>query len=98
MKHCIVILNKKSGSGAQEVPDMHQKLRKPLAAEGLKGSIYWEDPQNIHERLLEARERKDISLILVGGGDGTLNTAANVLAGTGSIYVPRDAAPSVVTP
>ncbi len=86
MKRCHVIINKAAGGASQTFSDGREDhVQELLRADGLQGDVYWEDPATIRRRILAVREEDGNSLLIVGGGDGTLNTAANLLAGTSSI-------------
>lgn len=50
-------------------------------AAGLGAKIYWIEPQELLD-VLRQLKASGVKTIIVGGGDGTMNTAANCLVGT----------------
>lgn len=65
--------------GAPE--ERHRRLAALLAQAGLEADVAWVDPGEIGATL-ERLRRAGARTIIVGGGDGTVNTAANVLIGS----------------
>ncbi|EIJ42704.1 sphingosine/diacylglycerol kinase-like enzyme [Beggiatoa alba B18LD] len=81
-----IIINRYAGSMLGKSPiDQAKKLHRWAHAAGLNARIFVIKPKwlkTILTRLINA----DFERIIVGGGDGTLNTAVNLLAGTSIIF------------
>ncbi|ALG66988.1 diacylglycerol/lipid kinase family protein [Beggiatoa leptomitoformis] len=81
-----IIINRYSGSMLGKSPiDQAKKLHQYAHAAGLTARIFVIKPKwlkTVLTRLIHA----EFERIIVGGGDGTLNTAANLLAGTHIIF------------
>lgn len=82
MSKVIVILNKHAGvlfrPFRKQTPEA---VRKAFCAVGLEPEIRVISPKNIVQTLHEAIDKKP-EIIVVAGGDGTINTAATILGGS----------------
>ena len=77
----IVILNAKSGKG--NTGDIEQRLRSMAAMLGVRCEIVSvRRPALVIEAARKAA-KSDCDIVIAGGGDGTINTVAGELVGTG---------------
>ena len=75
----LVLLNKKSGTLAfSEGGNPSQQIVNALAAGGILAELNFIDPSKAAEAI--ARRRPDCHLVIVGGGDGTINAVASAVA------------------
>lgn len=79
-----VIINRESGSGFFKDPEKQQRLRRIFADSGHEASIKILAPADLDAAMREMAESEADALI-IGGGDGTITSAAKLLQGTGKI-------------
>ncbi|MET0262523.1 MAG: diacylglycerol kinase family protein [Rariglobus sp.] len=78
----IVILNAKAGTAAKGSSDLEPAaLREAFAAAGAEAEVRAVPPEEIEDALREAVAARP-DAVIIGGGDGTVRSAAAVLAGT----------------
>ena len=81
-KKTAVVINRQAGSIVVESPDvLRRRFAGLFQAAGLDAEIHWADPAAMADTLNRVKDA-GAEAIVVGGGDGTLNTAANVLVDT----------------
>jgi diacylglycerol kinase family enzyme len=80
----VAILNATAGTIASYGADVGAaRVRAALAAAGLDCAVETVGPAELAARVRSARDR-GAEAVIVGGGDGSLNTAAGLLAGSGT--------------
>jgi diacylglycerol kinase family enzyme len=94
VRRVVALMNAGAGAFSRALAkDVESTLRASFAFNGVEADISFVDGEGLHdavERALIRAERGEIDAIVVGGGDGSMRTAASVLAGTG---VPLGAVP-----
>lgn len=80
LREALVIINERAGT-AGPVRDALPQLEQALRAANLEVNTHLVQPGRVRE-LLEASLGDEPTLVVVGGGDGTLRVAAGLLAGT----------------
>ncbi|HEY6725115.1 MAG TPA: diacylglycerol kinase family protein [Polyangiaceae bacterium] len=80
LREALVIINERSGT-AGPVRDALPQLEQALRAAHLEVSTHLVPPDRVRQ-LLEKKLGEEPTLVVVGGGDGTLRVAASLLAGT----------------
>lgn len=80
LRHAVVIINERAGS-ASLARDSLSQLERGLRATSMNVSSYLVEPQRARH-IIEERLPAEPTLVVVGGGDGTLRVAASLLAGT----------------
>lgn len=87
IKRVVALTNKAAGAFNKDSAERKEKaISSALAAHGLIAEIEFIDGSGLKsavERAQARAERGEIDAVIVGGGDGSLRTAAGVLAGTG---------------
>ena len=87
IKRVVALTNKAAGAFNRDSAERKEKaISSALAAHGLIAEIEFIDGSGLKSAVERARaraERGEIDAVIVGGGDGSLRTAASVLAGTG---------------
>jgi diacylglycerol kinase family enzyme len=82
MPRFIIVLNDKAGAGRPG--SRPEVLREAFAAAGVEAEVRSLPPEQIHRALrTAAAERPDA--VIVGGGDGSVRTAASIFADTGIV-------------
>jgi diacylglycerol kinase family enzyme len=77
----LVLLNSKSGTlAASATGDEPDRIRRGFEARGVEAVVRLDDGPGLAEAVAAAREG-GFDAVVAGGGDGTLNTVANALAG-----------------
>jgi len=81
-KRMAVVINGSAGFCLAESPyAQQQRLAEYFVEAGLKAEIYWVEPPKLLS-VIEDLKESGVDIIVVGGGDGTINGAANALVGT----------------
>lgn len=80
MPKSIVFLNQTAGT-LKSLPDPQRTIGELLARSGIDPSLKYVPPAELRTECKRALD-SDVRSIIVGGGDGTLSTAAGVLAGS----------------
>lgn len=80
-----VLLNRHAGTLARMAGDPVERVRAAFEAAGLPAEVRHVDPSGLPAALGALLEGPDEGPIVVGGGDGTINTAAAALAGSGRV-------------
>jgi diacylglycerol kinase family enzyme len=87
VKRIAAIINGGAGGfGKTPAANVEQALRSALARHSIRGEIDFVYGEGLHAAIARAREqaeRGEIEAIVIGGGDGSVRTAAAVLAGSG---------------
>ena len=82
----LVLLNSSAGTLANSpTQDEPQRIRRAFEAGGHSVEVRDVDGAKLEDVTREAL-KSDVDAIIAGGGDGTLNTIANVVAGSGKAY------------
>jgi diacylglycerol kinase family enzyme len=82
----LVLLNTSAGTLANSpTQDEPQRIRRAFEAAGHSVEVRDVDGAKLEDVTREAL-KSDVDAIIAGGGDGTLNTIANVVAGSGKAY------------
>ncbi|MDB5295035.1 MAG: sphingosine kinase [Phycisphaerales bacterium] len=82
----LVLLNAKSGTLANsDAGDEAKRIADGFAAHGVTADVKFLNPAEA-ARELEAGRRAGCTAVVVGGGDGTIHTVANAVAGTEMIF------------
>ncbi len=82
----LVLLNATAGTLANsETHDEPQRIRRAFEAAGHEVEVRDVEGAKLEDEA-RAALKSDFDAIIAGGGDGTLNTIANVLAGSGKAY------------
>lgn len=76
-----VVLNSLAGGNLRQSLSVPQRLGQLFATAGLTVAIHWVIPTRL-PAVLQALIEAKVGMIIVGGGDGTLNTAARLLVET----------------
>jgi diacylglycerol kinase family enzyme len=85
VSHISVVINSAAGSVIKsEFTDFRQQLQTLFRIYGLKVNIHWIEPADLPTALKQC-QKMHIKKIIIGGGDGTVNTAANILADTPTV-------------
>ena len=79
-----VVLNSLAGGNLRRSLFMQQRLGQLFATAGLTVDIHWIIPNKL-PAVLQALIAAKVGMIIVGGGDGTLNTAAHLLVDTDTV-------------
>jgi diacylglycerol kinase family enzyme len=80
----VVVLNETAGTFAAAKSDVHREIADTFAAVGLDPPIEAVPPLRLRGAVRRARD-EGAAAVVVGGGDGSLNTAARELAGSGCV-------------
>lgn len=82
--HCAILINRKAGTvasrGARAVVE---SLRRQIDAAGATGEIRLLHPSSMTSALEAARDDEFFDTVIVGGGDGTISSAAALFADSG---------------
>jgi diacylglycerol kinase family enzyme len=82
----LVLLNSTAGALAKsDTHDEPQRIRQAFVAAGQQVEVRDVEGSRLEDETRAALE-SDVDVIIAGGGDGTLNTIANVVAGSGKAY------------
>lgn len=79
-----VIINSKSGSGLFQDSEKQEHLRRIFAEGGHETRIRVVEPSALEDAIREMAD-SEVDALIIGGGDGTITTAANLLKGTGKV-------------
>jgi diacylglycerol kinase family enzyme len=80
----LIVLNAGAGRGAQgDCEDTRRRVEQACLDLGLVAEVLAVSAAHLRQTLEGAADDPSIGSVVVGGGDGTLNTAANVLVGRG---------------
>jgi diacylglycerol kinase family enzyme len=83
----LVLLNESAGTlAASREGDEPARIRAGFAAHGVDALVRSVSPDDLERVSREAAEDATVAAVVVGGGDGTLNTIAAALAGTGKPF------------
>jgi diacylglycerol kinase family enzyme len=84
LMHCAILINRKAGTiasrGARAVVE---SLRRQIDAAGMTGEIRLLHPSSMTAALEAARDDEFFDTVIVGGGDGTISSAAGLFADSG---------------
>lgn len=80
LHRAIVVVNERAGT-AGPVHDALPQLEQMLRAAHREVATHFVEPRRVRD-FIEAKLGREPTLVVVGGGDGTLRVAAGVLAGT----------------
>ena len=81
--HASVILNAAAGTTAQaEADSIIPRVKEALTAAGIEGPVEIAAPGDFTDRLTQMIAMRP-AIVIVGGGDGTIRSAAEILVGTG---------------
>lgn len=80
-----VLLNRHAGTLARMAGDPVERVHAAFMAAGLPAEVRHVDPADLPAALGALLQAPDKGPIVVGGGDGTISTAAAALAGTGRV-------------
>ncbi len=78
----LVLINRASGAASRDLDDVEARIGHALAAVGRDADIRLVEPARLAAAVRGARD--SYAAIVVAGGDGSVSTAAGVLAGTGT--------------
>ncbi len=82
----LVVLNQAAGTlAASETGDEPERIRAGFAAAGADVEVRSVDGKDLERTVADAVARQ-VDVVVGGGGDGTLNTIAGALAGTGTAF------------
>ena len=82
----LVLLNSSAGTLANSATkDEPERIRRAFEAAGQQVEVRDVEGAKLEE-VTRAALKSDVDAIIAGGGDGTLNTIANVVAGSGKAY------------
>jgi diacylglycerol kinase family enzyme len=82
----LVLLNSTAGALAKsDAHDEPQRIRRAFEAAGQQVEVRDVEGARLEDET-RAALKSDVDVIIAGGGDGTLNTIANVVAGSGKAY------------
>jgi diacylglycerol kinase family enzyme len=85
--NALVLLNQSAGTlAASQTSDEPERIRRGLAAHGVDADVRAVAPEDLDPVAREAARSDAFAAVIVGGGDGTLNTVAAALAGTGKPF------------
>jgi len=77
----VVLLNEGAGTLAGlDVADAQQQIARGFADAGAQADVRFVEPKYLRPIAQEAARGSDFDVIFAGGGDGTINTIANVVA------------------
>lgn len=82
--NCVLLLNRASGGNERGLvaSEVCQTVQEIFTKEGHQMTTHVVDPKRVEDEILKASaSRPDV--IIIGGGDGTVSTAARLLGGTG---------------
>ena len=83
----LVLLNQSAGTlAASKTADEPQRIRRGLAARGVEATVELVAPEDLERVARDAARDPALAAVIAGGGDGTLNTIAAALAGTGKPF------------
>ena len=77
----LIVLN--AGAGGRDCEEIRRQVEEACAGLGLAAEVRAVDAAQLRPTLERAASDSGIGTVVVGGGDGTLNTAANVLVDGG---------------
>ena len=80
-----VLLNPRAGTLARMEGDPAERVRAAFAAAGMAADVRPVDPPGLQAAIDDLLRAPEQGPIVVGGGDGTINTAAAALTGTGRV-------------
>ena len=83
----LVLLNESAGTlAASKTSDEPERIRLGFQAQGVGVEVRAVPPDQLEASTREAAACSDVTAVVAGGGDGTLNTIAAALVGTGKPY------------
>ena len=83
----LVLLNKFAGTlAASTTSDEPERIRLGFAAAGVDAEVRLVEPSDLERSAKDASGEAEWAAVVAGGGDGTLNTIASALAGTGKPF------------
>ena len=83
----LVLLNRHSGTlAASDTKDERERIAAGFSAAGVAADVRYVDPADLERAVAEARSAGTVGAVVVGGGDGTINTVANAVAGSGLTF------------
>jgi len=83
----VVLLNESAGTLAGlDVADAQQQIARGFAAAGAQADVRFVQPRYLRALAQEAARGSEFDVIFAGGGDGTINTIANVVADSGKAF------------
>jgi YegS/Rv2252/BmrU family lipid kinase len=83
----VVLLNEGAGTLAgSNVADAQQQIARGFAAAGAQADVRFVEPRYLRPLAQEAARGEQFDTIFAGGGDGTLNTIANVVADSNKTF------------
>jgi diacylglycerol kinase family enzyme len=83
----VVLLNEGAGTLAGlDVGESQRRIARAFAAAGADADVRFVEPRYLRPIAQEAARGSDFDVIFAGGGDGTLNTIANVVADSPKIF------------
>lgn len=83
----LVLLNESAGTLANsKTADEPERIRRAFAARGVDVEVRKVPPADLERVAREAAGDASLAAVVAGGGDGTLNTIAAALAGTGKPF------------
>jgi len=82
--HCAILINRHAGTIASRGPRaVVESLRRQIDAEGATAEIRLLHPASMTDALAAARDDEYYDAVIVGGGDGTISSAAGLFADSG---------------
>jgi diacylglycerol kinase family enzyme len=83
----LVLLNASAGTlAASKTADEPERIRRGFEAAGVDAEVRLVPPAELEQVTREASRDGELAAVVAGGGDGTLNTIAAALAGTGKPF------------
>jgi diacylglycerol kinase family enzyme len=83
----LVLLNESAGTlAASKDGDEAARIREGFAAHGVDADVRTVSPDDMERVSRDAAGDAAVAAVVAGGGDGTLNTIAAALAGTGKPF------------
>lgn len=82
--HCAILINRHAGTIASRGPRaVVESLRRQIDAEGATAEIRLLHPASMSDALEAARDDEYFDAVIVGGGDGTISSAAGLFVDSG---------------
>ena len=83
----LVLLNASAGTlAASKTADEPERIRRGFEAAGVDAEVRLVPPAELEQVTREASRDASLAAVVAGGGDGTLNTIASALTGTGKPF------------
>ena len=87
MPRALVLLNESAGTlAASAAGDEAERIRRGFGTAGLEADVRAVPPERLEAVARDAAADPTVGAVVAGGGDGTLNTIAAALAGTGKPF------------